>query len=159
MSVADTRRTPTKSTTAGSAAGTAGKQNGHAGKEVEKTRDDLLTLDLPLVSLQVHRPHLSLPHLGGPDAGQAVRAARAALPPPERVAYYGGLGALAVFGAISWPVAAAIGVGTVIASRARAAGRPQEPVAKSKNGAGPEPKAEQPKTGPKTGTAEGRPSA
>ncbi|TNY34677.1 hypothetical protein EIO00_22610 [Thermomonospora catenispora] len=48
---------------------------------------------------------------------EAGRSAASHLPPPERLAFYGGLGAMAAFNVISWPVAAAIGVGTAIARR------------------------------------------
>jgi hypothetical protein len=48
------------------------------------------------------------------DAGRIVAGY---LPPPERLAFYGGLGLAAVLGAIDWPVATAIGLGTVIARR------------------------------------------
>ncbi|WP_285705001.1 hypothetical protein [Microtetraspora sp. NBRC 16547] len=64
-----------------------------------------------------HMPHM--PHVGRQEVGHAVDVARSFLPPPERVAYYGGLGALAILGVIDWPVAAAIGVGTVLAQRGR----------------------------------------
>ncbi|GAA2101860.1 hypothetical protein GCM10009780_51980 [Actinomadura alba] len=50
--------------------------------------------------------------------GRAVSSAQSSLPPPERMAYYAGLGALAAFGVIEWPVAAAIGAGTILAKRA-----------------------------------------
>jgi hypothetical protein len=36
---------------------------------------------------------------------------------PERVVWYGGLGALAAFGVIDWPVAAVVGAGTYMAKR------------------------------------------
>lgn len=49
--------------------------------------------------------------------GHALSSAQGALPPPERMAYFAGLGALAVFGVIEWPVAAAIGAGTILARR------------------------------------------
>ncbi|MER7206892.1 MULTISPECIES: hypothetical protein [Streptosporangium] len=71
----------------------------------------------------LHMPHVGLPHVNRQEAGQAVDAAKSFLPPPERMVYYGGLGALAVAGLIEWPVAAAIGVGTVIAQRARGMSR------------------------------------
>ena len=38
---------------------------------------------------------------------------------PEAVAYWGGLAALAVVGALEWPVAAAAGVGVVVAGAVR----------------------------------------
>lgn len=49
--------------------------------------------------------------------GDAGRLMAGYLPPPERLAFYGGLGVAAVLGAIDWPVAAAIGLGTMIARR------------------------------------------
>jgi hypothetical protein len=58
----------------------------------------------------VHVPGMS--YVG--DAGRVVAGY---LPPPDRLAFYGGLGLAAVIGAIDWPVAAAIGVGAMIARR------------------------------------------
>jgi hypothetical protein len=49
--------------------------------------------------------------------GEAGRVVAGYLPPPERLAFYGGLGLAAVIGAIDWPVAAAIGIGAMIARR------------------------------------------
>lgn len=80
---------------------------------------DLLALDMPMVSLRVHRPHLRLPRMTGRPSGRAAHAMRSALPPVSRLAYYGGLGAAAALGAIEWPVAVAIGVGTAIGQRMR----------------------------------------
>ncbi|RAY11305.1 hypothetical protein DPM19_31020 [Actinomadura craniellae] len=54
------------------------------------------------------------------DAG---RSAASHLPAPGRIAFYGGLGAAAVAGVLDWPVAAAIGIGTVVARRARGSER------------------------------------
>jgi hypothetical protein len=42
---------------------------------------------------------------------------RIAVPPPDQLAFFGVLGALAALGAIEWPVAAAIGVGQVVVAR------------------------------------------
>ena len=39
------------------------------------------------------------------------------VPSAERLAFYGGLGILAVVNVISWPVALAIGVGAAVAAR------------------------------------------
>ncbi|WP_433425243.1 hypothetical protein ACQP1V_20135 [Microtetraspora malaysiensis] len=92
---------------------TQGQHDGHNGE---------FTLNLPMVSLQFHRPqmpHVEMPHMSRQEVGHAVDVARSFLPPPERVIYYGGLGALAVFGVLEWPVAAAIGVGTMLAQRGR----------------------------------------
>ncbi|GAA4521627.1 MULTISPECIES: hypothetical protein [Nonomuraea] len=90
-------------------------------------QDKKVTLDLPMMSIQLHKPdmklpHVPMPHISKQEMGHAVDVAKSILPPPERVAYYGALGALAVFGVVEWPVAAAIGVGTVIAQRARGNG-------------------------------------
>jgi hypothetical protein len=52
------------------------------------------------------------------DVGEAVNTVQSSLPPVERLAYYAGLGALAALGIIEWPVAAAIGAGTLLARRA-----------------------------------------
>jgi hypothetical protein len=73
------------------------------------------------VPVPILTPHLKVLHVPTPgktyveDAGRVVAGY---LPPPERLAFYGGLGLAAVLGAIDWPVAAAIGIGTVIARRA-----------------------------------------
>ncbi|GAA3114069.1 hypothetical protein GCM10010466_01480 [Planomonospora alba] len=83
--------------------------NGHA--------DRPLTLTLPMITLQFRPPQVT-----GREIGQVLGIARSFLPPRERLAYYGGLGALAAFGLLEWPVAAAIGVGTVIAQRSRGGG-------------------------------------
>jgi hypothetical protein len=111
-------------------------------------------LDLPLVSIEVRPPDVRMPHVGLPhvdlpraprlnrqELGHAVDVARSFLPPPERLAYYGGLGALAVAGVVSWPVAAAIGVGTVIAQRGRAE-RPGEARRRGPTDASPAPEGE-----------------
>jgi hypothetical protein len=41
------------------------------------------------------------------------------LPEPQRLAYYGGLVALAAFGILDWPVAIALGIGHVLAEQHR----------------------------------------
>ncbi|MEV1168793.1 hypothetical protein [Nonomuraea sp. NPDC049784] len=104
------------------------------------------TLDLPMLSIQVRQPdvrlpHIEMPHIGMPhmphmempglskqELGHYVDVARTFLPSRERMAYYGALGALAAFGVLEWPVAAAIGAGTIIAQRRQGApafGRPR----------------------------------
>lgn len=37
------------------------------------------------------------------------------LPTPDRLAFYGGIAALALFGVVDWPVAMVIGVGHLLA--------------------------------------------
>ncbi len=49
------------------------------------------------------------------DAGHAVAGV---MPPADRLVFYGGLGVAAIVGLIDWPVATAIGIGTLFARRA-----------------------------------------
>jgi hypothetical protein len=97
------------------------------------TDGDLLQLDTPVVSLHVHRPHMpSMPRIPGitrmprmisnrgQEMNRAVETVKTFLPPAERIAYYSGLGLLAALGLVEWPVAVAIGAGTVLATRAGA---------------------------------------
>lgn len=72
--------------------------------------------------MHVHTAHPSLPipYLTPGDMTANARAAGAMLPTlrvpgPRQMALYGGLGAMAVFGAIDWPVAVAIGAATAVA--------------------------------------------
>ncbi|WP_181448956.1 hypothetical protein [Nonomuraea aridisoli] len=90
------------------------------------------TLDMPMVSVSVHRPDVHMPHVPRPhiskqELGHYADVARTVLPPPDRLAYYGALGAMAAFGAIDWPVAAAIGAGMIIVQRRRDKAPSQEP--------------------------------
>lgn len=55
------------------------------------------------------------------DAAGLSRVVREHLPERDQLLYYGGLGALAASGMMSWPVAAATGTGVRVASRTRAA--------------------------------------
>ncbi|MFG2078039.1 hypothetical protein [Nonomuraea maritima] len=99
------------------------------------------TLDMPMLSIEVRKPDVSLPHVSMPhipkpnipmphvskqELGHYVDVARTVLPPPERIAYYGALGAMAALGAIDWPVAAAIGAGMMIAQRRRQAAKARD---------------------------------
>ncbi|WP_188197402.1 hypothetical protein [Nonomuraea sp. SYSU D8015] len=81
-----------------------------------------LTLDLPMLSIEVRppemrmphlevvpKPRVPMPHIGRQELGRYADVARRFVPPPERIAYYGALGALAAFGVLEWPVAAAGG--------------------------------------------------
>lgn len=77
-------------------------------------------------NVHLHTAHASIPvpYVTKGDLSANVRAAGAVLPDirppsPERAAFYAGLGALAVLGAVEWPVAAAIGAATVVAHRGR----------------------------------------
>jgi hypothetical protein len=77
------------------------------------------TVRLPGVTAEFHTPEVHMPHLPTPrEVGRAAGAATSFLPPRERLIWYGGLGTAAVLGVIEWPVAVAVGAGTVIAQRA-----------------------------------------
>lgn len=77
------------------------------------------TVNLPGVSAEVHLPDHYIPTRD--DLAGAAGSVRQYLPSREMTAWLGSLGALAAFSVIDWPVAAAIGAGTVIAQRAGAA--------------------------------------
>lgn len=102
--------------------------------EMKEEHRPQLDLNLPFMRLQLrapemHLPHVGMPHISGRDVGHAMEVARTFLPPPERIMYYGGLGALAALGILDWPVAAAIGAGTMIAQRAKAREQRWSPLA------------------------------
>ena len=88
------------------------------GAEVSRTA----TLNLPFVTAQFRAPSLHMP--GRQDLGNAARGARSMLPSGKSMLFYGGLAATAALGAIEWPVAAAIGVGSALASRGAVDPRP-----------------------------------
>jgi hypothetical protein len=69
--------------------------------------------------LHVPRPHVPLPsqHTVMVGALRVTDAVRDNVPSREHLIYYGGLGALAAFGIVDWPVAAAIGAGVWLAGR------------------------------------------
>jgi hypothetical protein len=120
MTVTQTRTPRGRTTPAPTSASASPTTPGTA----QEPGNPLLDLNLPFLRVQVrppdmHLPHVELPHLSRRDMGHAVDIARTFLPPPERIMYYGGLGALAAFGLLEWPVAAAIGAGTMIAQRTR----------------------------------------
>ena len=105
-----------------------------------ESRARTTTVELPFVTAQLRLPRIQTPRALRPPirtswmraprlpaprvpSRDVVRAATGVassiLPPPRRLAYYAGLGALAVLDVIEWPVAAAIGVGTAVAVRTR----------------------------------------
>lgn len=70
---------------------------------------------VPVPVPQIHTVQVPV----GEGMQQAGQFLTRRLPPPGRLAFYGALGAGAVFGVLDWPVAAAIGLGVVIVRRAR----------------------------------------
>lgn len=82
------------------------------------------TVPVPVVTPQVKVYRLHVPVPGMSYVGEAGRALAAYIPPPDRLAFYGGLGLAAALGVLDWPVAAAVGIGTMFARRAaRQSGR------------------------------------
>lgn len=62
--------------------------------------------DISKLVQQAERFSIQLPLVG-----------RVAVPSPKQLAFYGALGALAVFEVIDWPVAVAVGVGHLVTTR------------------------------------------
>jgi hypothetical protein len=73
------------------------------------------TVNLPFVTAQFRVPDVHPPSLE--ELGWAVDGARSILPSGKSMMFFGGLAATAIAGVIEWPVAAAIGVGTALASK------------------------------------------
>lgn len=130
--MADVTRTTTKAKPASSKATTRTKRPGAKATTSKARAGATATTQRPAarrgtnghgvdVPVPVFTPHMKTLHVPTPgmtyveDVGRVVAGY---LPPPERLAFYGGLGVAAVIGVLDWPVAAAIGVGTVIARRA-----------------------------------------
>lgn len=90
------------------------------------------TVNLPFVTAEFRAPEVHLPSRA--DVNSAVRRAGGLLPSRTAAIYYGGLAATALVGLIEWPVAAAIGVGTALASRGEARPEPSGRTAESSQG-------------------------
>jgi hypothetical protein len=95
-----------------------------AGTQAAAGEPRVVTLRLPLVTAIVRVPRLpslpalpgarSLPHVGRREMAEAAQTVRAFLPPPRKMLFYGGLGALAAFEIIEWPIAAVVAAATVV---------------------------------------------
>lgn len=94
---------------AGTAAAAAPKEGGQV---AERASDEAKPghVKLPFVPVQLRAP-------GRADLDSAAHWASSVLPSGKSLWFLGGLAATAVVGVIEWPVAAAIGVGTALASR------------------------------------------
>lgn len=97
----------------------ATKQRRSSGAGGTSSRAEVMTVDLPGVTAEFHRPDHYVPTRD--DLAGAVDTVRGYLPSRTMMAYYGGLGALAALSVIEWPVAAAIGVGAAVAQRSGSA--------------------------------------
>ena len=76
------------------------------------------TINLPFVTAVFRVPDVHAPTREDLDA--AARGVWSMLPSGKSALFYGGLAATAVAGVIEWPVAAAIGIGSALASRGAA---------------------------------------
>jgi hypothetical protein len=126
--------TQTRGTVAESAGQPGGSSDAGGTTLTEETRPDRpaeggaegdrsATVNLPFVTAQFRAPHLHMP--GRADLDAAARGVQSVLPSPKSLLFFGGLAATAVAGVIEWPVAAAIGVGTALASRGEANPEPR----------------------------------
>ncbi|MCE0763240.1 hypothetical protein LWC35_10020 [Pseudonocardia kujensis] len=118
-----------KSAGEGMAEVAAAPDDGGTATETEQVRPDRpgegrfeghrsATVNLPFVTAQFRAPDLHAPRRG--DLEAAARGARSMLPSGRSLLFFGGLAVTAAVGVIEWPVAAAIGVGSALASRGRA---------------------------------------
>lgn len=82
------------------------------------------TLNLPFFTAQVRLPDIRIP--SREDFSTAARGVQRKAPSGKALLFFGGLTATAALGAIEWPVAAAIGVGSALASRGGADPLPSE---------------------------------
>lgn len=125
-----TQRRGAQATTRGGATGRgttrrgATRTNTEAEESAAETTSRKASVPVPIVTphVSVHRVQIPAPPMRLPVSGRemadAGKAVTSYLPPPDRLAYYAGLGALAAFGVVEWPVALAIGVGVGVARRA-----------------------------------------
>jgi len=119
---------PAKKATRRPAARTERAQRARDSKELEAPTAQWPSggITVPVPTLGVRSIHLAAPRavMTGAMHGAAgvSDAVRDRLPDSRHMLYYGGLGALAAFGVLSWPAAAAIGSGVWIAEHARLRG-------------------------------------
>jgi hypothetical protein len=100
-----------------------GQQSGRQGDGGAKAEDRTqggrtATLTLPFVTAEFRAPDLHVP--SREELGAAARDVQSMLPSRSSMLFYGGLAVTVAIGAIEWPVAAAIGVGSALASRGAA---------------------------------------
>ncbi|WP_211763408.1 hypothetical protein [Kutzneria sp. CA-103260] len=73
-------------------------------------------MTLPFATVQWRQPDFPM-SIGGQEMQATVRKVREALPPPTHLAYYAGLGALAVFAIVEWPVVMIAAAGMIVVHR------------------------------------------
>ncbi|MBF6338210.1 hypothetical protein IU450_20270 [Nocardia abscessus] len=108
------------------ASGSGAPETARSGPDTETASPPPTTkragLSVPVPTLGVRMARVPLPPGPRTVAGgvaSATAAVRKGVPDRESLLYFGGLGAAAVTGVVSWPVAGAIGVGVWVAEHAR----------------------------------------
>ncbi|GAA0330343.1 hypothetical protein GCM10010151_20230 [Actinoallomurus spadix] len=105
--------------------------------DTTRTEEHGAALPVPVVTPHVKMLRIPLPTRGFALVGDMGRVAAAYLPPRDRLMFYGGLAAAAAIGVLDWPVAAAVGVGTMVARRAVGRRETARPVPASTQAAAP----------------------
>ena len=119
---------PTGTVSAGDTGGLTGEVRPDRPAEGRFEGKRSATVNLPFMTAQFRVPDIHMPEVRPPSRGDldsAGRKALSVLPPPKTLLFFGGLAATAVIGAIEWPVAAAIGIGSALASRGEVRPEPQ----------------------------------
>ncbi|WP_051021814.1 hypothetical protein [Nocardia araoensis] len=90
------------------------------GSEAATTGRGGMRVPIPTLGMRMARVPLPPgPRTVATGVSSATTAVRNRVPDRESLLYFGGLGAAAVTGLVSWPVAGAIGVGVWVAEHAR----------------------------------------
>ncbi|MFI9412940.1 hypothetical protein [Nocardia gamkensis] len=98
------------------------KTESKTGSRPAPTARARLRVPVPTVGVRMARiPLPPGPRSVATGVSSATTAVRNRVPDRESLLYFGGLGAAAVTGLVSWPVAGAIGVGVWVAEHARRA--------------------------------------
>ncbi len=113
------RRATKKRSTAARTRTTASGRGSRTSPARRTTGGQGTTVAIPVVTpkVKVMKMHVPARGMGMSYVGDAGRLAASYLPSADRMAFYGGLGLAAIVGILDWPVAAAIGLGTMIARR------------------------------------------
>lgn len=74
-----------------------------------------------VVHMHTAHPRVPIPYVTPGDMFTGARRGTSMLPSPRKMIYYGALGAMAVAGALEWPVAVAVGAATEVITREQGA--------------------------------------
>lgn len=87
----------------------------------EGTRGREKTVGGKVAHLHTAHARVPIPYLTPGDMFRSGRATTSKFPSPGKLAFYGGLGAMALAGALEWPVAVAVGAATEVITREKRA--------------------------------------